>query len=195
MPARSLQTGPVHPAETLRLLENEARAWAHRLELAALAARITIHWHERLRTTAGLARLDCAVILLNPRLLAFPEELTRTFLHELAHLVAHARHPRRLLNPHGPEWQQACRDIGLAGEKRCHTLPLAAPRKVARKYIYHCPHCRKEVPRVRPFRHAEACVDCCRREAGGKYDRRFRFAAGPAPAQVAEIRQFELFRL
>lgn len=195
MAARSLQTGPIHPAETLQLLENEARAWAMRLELPTLATRLTIHWHARLRTTAGLARLDCAVILLNPRLLAFPEELTRTFLHELAHLVAHARHPRRLLNPHGPEWQQACRDLGLAGEKRCHTLPLAAPRKVARKYFYHCPHCRQEVARVRPFRHAEACVVCCRRHAGGKYDRRFRFAVGPAPAPAEDQRQFELFQL
>jgi predicted SprT family Zn-dependent metalloprotease len=195
MPARRLQTGSIHPAETMRLLENEAKAWAVRLELTELAARITIHWHERLRTTAGLARLDCAVILLNPRLLAFPEELTRTFLHELAHLIAHARHPRRLLNPHGPEWQQACHDLGLAGEKRCHSLPLATPRKIARKYVYHCPRCHKEVARVRPFRRAEACLVCCRREASGRYDRRFRFVTGPALVQVEVVRQIELFRL
>ena len=194
-PARALQSGAVHPAETLRLLENEARAWSVRFALPQLAARITLRWHARLRTTAGLARLDCALILLNPRLLAFPEELTRTFLHELAHLVAHARNPRRMIDPHGPEWREACRDLGLSGEKRCHSLPLAAPRRVERKYIYHCPSCRREVRRVRIFRRAEACLQCCRSLAGGKYDRRFRFVAGPAPLNGNSPSQAELFRL
>jgi len=195
MPARALQIGAPYPAEVLRQLQEEARAWTLRLELPQLAARITLHWHARLRTTAGLARLDCAVILLNPRLLAFPEELTRTFLHELAHLVAHARNPRRLIDPHGPEWRLACTDLGLRGEKRCHGLPLATPRRVERKHIYHCPQCRREVRRVRPFRRAEACLTCCRLHAHGRYDRRFRFAAGPAPLNGNTIAQAELFRL
>lgn len=195
MPARALQSGPRHPAEILRQLENEARGWALRLDLPRLASRVTLHWHARLRTTAGLARLDCAVILLNPRLLAFPEELTRTFLHELAHLVAHARHPRRLIEPHGPEWREACRHLGLDGEKRCHTLPLAAPRRVARNYLYHCPSCRREVARTRPFRRSEACLSCCKTHARGRYDRRFRFVAGRAPLHANILRQPELFRL
>jgi SprT protein len=195
MPARALQPGAPHPAAILRQMEIEARAWALRFELPRLAARITLHWHARLRTTAGLARLDCAVILLNPRLLAFPEELTRTFLHELAHLVAHARHPRRLIDPHGPEWRQACRDLGLNGEKRCHTLPLATPRRIERRHHYHCPHCRREVARVRPFRRAEACLACCRTEAGGRYDRRFRFVPGRAPLNGNILRQPDLFQL
>ena len=195
MPARALQSGTIHPAEVLRQLQSEARSWSLRFELPRLAERVTLHWHARLRTTAGLARLDCAVILLNPRLLAFPEELTRTFLHELAHLVAHARHPRRLIDPHGPEWRQACRDLGLADEKRCHTLPLATPRRVERKYTYHCPQCRREVRRVRPFRRAEACLSCCRTEAAGRYDRRFRFVPGPPPLNGNILAQPELFRL
>jgi SprT protein len=195
MPARALQTGAPHPAEVLRQLQEEARTWATRLALPRLAARVTLHWHARLRTTAGLARLDCAVILLNPRLLAFPEELTRTFLHELAHLVAHARNPRRLIDPHGPEWRLACTDLGLPGEKRCHVLPLAAPRRVERKHLYHCPQCRREVRRVRPFRRAEACLACCRTHADGRYDRRFRFAPGPPPFNGNTLAQPELFRL
>jgi predicted SprT family Zn-dependent metalloprotease len=195
MPARSLRPGAPHPADVLRQMENEARAWAVRLQLPRLAARVTLRWHARLRTTAGLARLDCALILINPRLLAFPEELARTLLHELAHLVAHARYPRRLLHPHGPEWKEACRDLGLAGEKRCHTLPLATPRRVERKYTYHCPQCRREVRRVRPFRRAEACLSCCRTEAGGRYDRRFRFVPGPPPLNGNTLAQPELFRL
>jgi predicted SprT family Zn-dependent metalloprotease len=195
MPARSLRPGAPHPADVLRQMENEARVWAVRLQLPRLAARVTLRWHARLRTTAGLARLDCALILINPRLLAFPEELARTLLHELAHLVAHARYPRRLLHPHGPEWKEACRDLGLAGEKRCHTLPLATPRRVERKYTYHCPQCRREVRRVRPFRRAEACLSCCRNEAGGRYDRRFRFVPGPPPLNGNTLAQPELFRL
>ncbi len=195
MPARALQPGTIHPAVVLRQLQEEACAWATRLALPQLAARVTLHWHARLRTTAGLARLDCAVILLNPRLLAFPEELTRTFLHELAHLVAHARNPRRLIDPHGPEWRLACADLGLAGEKRCHVLPLAAPRRVERKHLYHCPQCRREVRRVRPFRRAEACLICCRTHADGRYDRRFRFAPGPPPFNGNTLAQPELFRL
>jgi SprT protein len=195
MPARALQPGPIHPAEILRQLQNEARTWALRLELPRLASRITLHWHARLRTTAGLARLDCAVILLNPRLLAFPDELTRTFLHELAHLVAHARHPRRLIDPHGHEWRQACRDLGLANEKRCHTLPLAAPRRVERRHHYHCPSCRREVARVRPFRRSEACLSCCRQHADGRYDSRFKFVAGPPPPIENALTQAEFFRL
>ena len=195
MPARALQPGAPHPSEILRQLQNEARSWALRLALRQLGERVTLRWHARLRTTAGLARLDCALILLNPRLLAFPEELTRTFLHELAHLVAHARNPRRMIDPHGPEWREACRDLGMPGERRCHTLPLAAPRRVERKYIYHCPSCLREVRRVRVFRRAEACLTCCRARAGGRYDRQFRFVHGPAPVNGNILQQPELFRL
>ncbi|MFZ4483141.1 MAG: SprT-like domain-containing protein [Chthoniobacterales bacterium] len=195
MPARSARPGAPDPQGRAHQLEAEARAWAHRLQLPGLALRLTLRWHPRLRTTAGCARLGPSLILLNPRLLAFPEELTRTFLHELAHLVAHARHPRRRLPPHGPEWQQACCDLGVPGEKRCHTAPLAAPRRVAKKFLYHCPHCRREVARVRPFRRAEACLACCRAHANGRYDGRFRFVAGGSPnAPVARF-QPELFRL
>lgn len=184
-----------HPAEILRRLAHEAREHALRLELPILAERVTLRWHARLRTTAGLARLDCSLILLNPRLLSFPGELARTLLHELAHLVAHARNPRRMLHPHGPEWRQACRDLGLADEKRCHALPLAAPRRVARKYVYHCPHCRREVLRVRPFRRAEACLPCCREHSRGSYDRRFRFVPGRAATITAPLVQPQLFQL
>ncbi|MBU3664392.1 MAG: hypothetical protein FGM15_00730 [Chthoniobacterales bacterium] len=184
-----------HPAEILRRLEQDAREWARRLELPVLGARVTLHWHARLRTTAGLARIDSWLILLNPRLLAFPGELTRTFLHELAHLVAHARHPRRMLHPHGREWREACRDLGLAEEKRCHTLPLAVPRRVERRYVYHCPNCRREVARVRPFRRAEACLSCCRQHGRGGYDRRFRFVPGRAATLAEPLVQTQLFRL
>ena len=189
------KSAPTHPAEIMRRLTLEAQELSVRLGLPVLGTRVTLRWHQRLRTTAGLARLDSSLILLNPRLLAHPAELRRTFLHELAHLVAHARNPRRLIDPHGPEWRQACRDLGLGEEKRCHNLVLAPPRQVTRRYRYHCPHCRREVARVRPFRHGEACLICCRNEAAGRYDRRFRFQPGNAPAHQISMQQAELFLL
>jgi predicted SprT family Zn-dependent metalloprotease len=176
-------------------LQAEGRARAQGLGLPALAARLQMRWHRRLRTTAGMARVREALVLLNPRLLAFPEELRRTFLHELAHLVVHERFPKRRTSPHGAEWRQACRDLGLPGEPRCHDLPLAPRRTVRRNHVYHCPHCRTEVARVRPFRHREACLHCCRRHAAGRYDGRFRFECGPAPVRPAATVQPELFRL
>lgn len=194
-PARSPQSSPPDPAEVARQLELEGRAWARKLGLPALAATLTLRWQPRLRTTAGLARAHGTLILLNPRLLAFPEELSRTFLHELAHLVVFARHPKRRTAPHGPEWRTACHDLGLGGEKRCHTLPLATPRTVRRKHFYHCPSCRKEVARVRPFRNREACVHCCRIHAGGRYDRRFQFQPGSPPPPASASVQPELFQL
>ena len=196
MPTRSFQPGGARPSDISAQLENEARAWALRLGLSGLAASVNLRWHARLRTTAGLACMRRSRIMLNPRLLAFPEELARTFLHEMAHLVAHARYPGRRIAPHGRAWKQACRDLGVPGEKRCHTLPLAQPRKVARRHLYHCPHCHAEVARVRPFRRAEACLACCRTHARGRYDRRFRFVPGrrPVPAAATAV-QAEFFLL
>lgn len=194
-PARSLQPGPPDPSVVAQQLQSEGRAWAVRLGLPTLAASLTLRWNPRLRTTAGMACPRGSVIMLNPRLLAFPEELARTFLHELAHLVVFTRRPKRHTAPHGPEWKMACQELGVAGEKRCHTLPLASPRRVNRNHFYHCPLCHKEVARVRPFRKHEACLHCCRTHAEGRYDRRFEFQPGPAPARKNAFVQPDLFRL
>jgi predicted SprT family Zn-dependent metalloprotease len=184
-----------NPAAVILELEAEARVRAAGLGLTALAARVRVRWHARLRTTAGLAVWRESLVLLNPRLLAFAGEARRTMLHELAHLAARERHPRRRLAPHGSEWRDACRDLGLADEARCHRLSLAAPRRVQRRHRYHCPCCRLEVARVRPLRRREACLRCCRAHAGGRYDGRFRLLPGPPPAPPRDTLQPELFRL
>lgn len=163
--------------DVAKKMEAEARVLAHHLGLFALAKSLNVRWHSRLRTTAGLACARNSRILLNPRLLNFPEELHRTFLHEMAHLVARARHPQRRMAPHGREWKQACADLGVPNESRCHTLTLAPSKKRIRKYFYRCPHCAVKIARVVPLRRQEACVACCRLYARGKYDRRFRFVA------------------
>jgi SprT protein len=101
------------------------------------------------------------------------DETERTFRHELAHLLAQWRIGRRRIAPHGIEWRQACRDLGIADEGRCHNLPFAT-KNFAPRFIYRCPNCRQEFPRVRKIRRATACLACCRKHNGGDFDPRFR---------------------
>jgi predicted SprT family Zn-dependent metalloprotease len=101
------------------------------------------------------------------------DEIDRTLRHELAHLLAQWRVGRRRIAPHGEEWRQACRDLGIADEARCHNLPFAT-ETYARRYIYRCPNCKAEFPRVRRIRRAMACLACCRIHNGGDFDPRFR---------------------
>ncbi len=156
-------------------LQTRARALLHQLGCDALAERVLVRWNSRMRSTAGMALSAKSLITLNPRLLDFrPAELDRTLLHELAHLLAHHRAGRRRITAHGPEWQQACADLGIAGEKRCHDLPLPR-RTIKRAHLYRCPSCGVEVRRVRPLKRKSACLACCKRHARGRYDERFRF--------------------
>lgn len=142
------------------------------LGLSRLAKRVRVGWNSRLRSTAGRARPDDAAIELNPRLAELgADEVRRTLLHELAHLVAYERHGRRIA-PHGPEWRRACAELGISGEKACHDLPLPRHRQ-RRRYYYECRHCREGVERVRRMRRHAACAACCRRYAGGRFDQRF----------------------
>lgn len=146
-----------------------------RLCCPELVARVRVCWNPRMRSTAGMAYPKQALIKLNPRLREISEEeVDRTLRHELAHLLAHHRAGRRRIEPHGKEWRRACADLGLAGEARCHTLPLPR-RTLTRRHAYRCPSCEVEVRRVRPFRRATACLACCRKHADGRYDERFRF--------------------
>jgi predicted SprT family Zn-dependent metalloprotease len=63
--------------------------------------------------------------------------------------------------------------LGIADEKRCHNLPFPAQTYAAR-FLYRCPNCRQEFPRVRRVRRAVACLACCRKHSGGEFDPRFR---------------------
>ena len=156
-------------------MEAGARQLLEAAGCRALAHLVRVRWNRRLKTTAGLANYLHWTVSLNPRLVAFGmEEVDRTLRHELAHLLARHRAGRRRIQPHGPEWRQACADLGLDGEKRCHELPLPR-RRMARKILYRCRHCQAEVRRVRPFRRAVACLKCCREFNRGRYNERFRF--------------------
>jgi predicted SprT family Zn-dependent metalloprotease len=156
-------------------MEAKARELLDALECPDLAKRVRVRWNPRMRSTAGTALVTESLITLNPRLWDFGEiEVDRTLRHELAHLLAHHRAGRRRITAHGPEWQQACRELGLHNEKRCHTLPLPR-RELTARHFYRCPACSQELKRVRPFNRKTACLDCCRRHNRGQYDERFRF--------------------
>jgi len=168
------------PAVSAIVLQETARKLLRSIGQADLANRVQVRWNPRMRSTAGTAYPGKCLINLNPRLAQFgAEEIDRTLRHELAHLLAHHRVGRRRIAPHGPEWRQACQDLGLVDEKRCHDLPLPR-RKVARRFVYRCPHCAVELRRTRPLRSKSACLACCRRYHGGRDDDRFRFVKGAA---------------
>ncbi|PYL23739.1 MAG: hypothetical protein DMF37_09095 [Verrucomicrobia bacterium] len=154
-------------------LESKARKVLYELGASKLACAIRIEWNSRLKTCAGRADYRTKLISLNPRLSEHRAEIDRTLRHELAHLLAQFRAGRRRVLPHGAEWRQACHDLGIADETRCHNLPFAAKRYSPR-FIYRCPNCRREFPRVRRVSRAVACLACCRAHNGGEFDARFR---------------------
>jgi predicted SprT family Zn-dependent metalloprotease len=156
-------------------LQEKARWLLRELGCLEVASRVQVRWNSRMRSSAGTAFPAKALITLNPRLREFgEEEIDRTLRHELAHLLAQHRAGRRRIAPHGREWRQACNNLGLANETRCHNLPL--PRtEVRRPYRYRCVHCGLELRRLKPLRRKSACLACCRLHSGGRFDERFRF--------------------
>ena len=154
-------------------LEAKARELLHALGAGKLAREVRVEWNPRMRSAAGRADFRGKLISLNPELKDHSDEIDRTLRHELAHLLAQWRVGRRRIAPHGPEWREACRDLGIADEARCHNLPFATKAYPAR-FVYRCPNCRQEFPRVRRIRRAIACLACCRKHNGGDFDPRFR---------------------
>jgi len=155
-------------------LETEARELLRSLGAKRIATEIRVEWNPRLKTAAGRADYRHKLISLNPQLVEHPAEIDRTLRHEIAHILAQFREKsRRRISPHGPEWQHACRDLGIGDEKRCHTLPFPA-RRYAPRFIYRCPNCQRDFPRLRKIKRTVACLACCRAHNGGEFDVRFR---------------------
>jgi predicted SprT family Zn-dependent metalloprotease len=154
-------------------LETRARELLGSVGANRIVTELRVEWNSRLKTAAGRADYPQKLISLNPLLVEHGEEIERTLRHELAHILAQFRAGRRRISPHGAEWQQACRDLGITGEKRCHTLPFPAMH-LAPRFIYRCPNCRRDFPRVRKIRRAVACLACCRAHNGGEFHARFR---------------------
>jgi SprT protein len=146
---------------------------------------VQVAWSTRLRTTAGLATWHKRAIYLNPRLMEVSqEEVQRTLRHELAHFLAQYRAGRKRIAAHGPEWKQACADLGIPDESRCHDLPFKRT-KMERRHFYACRECGTQLARVRPLKRRVACLKCCRRHNSGRYHDNFRFVQIPAPEKMA----------
>jgi SprT protein len=154
-------------------LEQIARHLLSALGATRVATELRVEWNSRLKTTAGRADYRQKLISLNPRLFEHPAEIDHTLRHELAHILAQFRAGRRRIRAHGDEWRIACRDLGINDEKRCHNLPFPVNER-ARRYLYKCPNCRRDFPRVRRIKRAVACLACCRAHNGGEFDARFR---------------------
>ena len=154
-------------------LEAKARELLASLGAARIAGELRVEWNSRLKTAAGRADYHKKLISLNPRLFEHPTEIDRTLRHEIAHLLAQFRAGHRRILPHGVEWRRACQDLEIGDEKRCHTLPFPISERVQR-YLYKCPNCHRDFPRVRRLKRAVACLTCCRAHNGGEFDARFR---------------------
>lgn len=154
-------------------LEAKARGILQTWGATKLACELRVEWNPRLKTCAGRADYRSKLISLNPQLVHHPSEIERTLQHELAHILAQFRAARRRILPHGAEWRQACRDLGISDEKRCHNLPFPVSER-ARRYLYRCPNCQRNFPRVRRIKRAVACLACCRAHNRGKFDAHFR---------------------
>ena len=127
-----------------------------------------------MRSSAGRATWPVAEIELNPRLVEISrDEVRRTMLHELAHLVAYERNGHRRILAHGVQWQEACRDLGIPGESATHELALPS-RVLKRRWRYVCPVCEMSFERVRKFKGRVACYDCCQKVNAGEYHEDFR---------------------
>jgi SprT protein len=173
--------GPANGAVALQLstrrdfaLESSADRLLRTRGAARIAAQIRVEWNPRLKSCAGRADYKAKLICLNPLLLEHgADEINRTFLHELAHILAQFRSGRRRIRPHGDEWRGACHDIGIGDEKRCHNLPFPV-RQPARQFRYRCPNCKRDFPRVRRIKRTVACLPCCRAHNRGSFDQRFK---------------------
>ncbi|MEJ6579394.1 MAG: SprT-like domain-containing protein [Akkermansiaceae bacterium] len=166
------------PVSELRGLDSERSAACagllKSLGFGDLVGRVSVHWNARMRSCAGRATWPVALIELNPRLIEISwEEVRRTMLHELAHLVAYERNGNRRIQAHGIQWQQACADLGIPGERATHELSLPS-RTLKRRWRYHCPACEVSFERVRKFKSRVACYDCCRKVNLGSYHEDFR---------------------
>jgi len=167
------------------MLEEVARVLLRQVGCRKLAAQISVCWNPRMRTTAGLACYTSKSIILNPRLIEVSAaEVQRTLRHELAHFVAQHLAGRRRIAPHGEEWKEACRMLGIGDEARCHQLPFKT-RKMQRRFFYGCPECSTVVARVHAMKRQMACIRCCRKFNGGRYHPRFRFLPIDAPEREA----------
>src|SRR5262249_40552601 len=130
-------------------LQTKARELLRSLGANRIAAELRVEWNRRLKTAAGRADYRQKVISLHPRLMNYPERNGSSARQGPGSFGAEIRRkkPARI-SPSRRGVATGCRDLGIAGEKRCHTLPFPA-KPCARRFIYRCPNCGRNFPRVR----------------------------------------------
>ena len=157
----------------LHSILEEALQRIEELTDVTFAAQVDVVWNLRMRSTAGRAFWPEAKVELNPKLIEIGlEEVRRTLLHELAHFLAYHRYGCHRIAPHGLEWQLACLDLGIPGEKATHNLPLPR-RQQQKKWRYSCPSCGERIDRVRKMKRYIACFPCCQKFNSGRYNKKF----------------------
>ncbi len=128
---------------------------------------IAVRMSSRLVDRAGYYRPDQRLIMLSrPYADRYGEaELRATLLHELVHHAVQQRHGRAA-RPHGPEFIAEMRRVGCPR----HCRDTSGLKRI----VLQCAHCGRRYGRQRRLpRGGLACGPCCRRHAGGRFDRRF----------------------
>jgi SprT protein len=112
---------------------------------------VKIDLNNEMRSRAGQANTLSDLIKINYRLhKANPEELEKTFLHELAHIVT--RKVFGFVKSHGHEWQSIMKKMNQEPE-RCHSMDTSELKRsrTKRRFIYTC-RC-SDYLRLSPVRH------------------------------------------
>jgi predicted SprT family Zn-dependent metalloprotease len=91
-----------------------------------------------------------------------------TLEHELLHLYLHAQGKP---SGHNPLFKQLAHERGI---RVFHSNPYPQNRQPRHRYVYECPACLRMVFRRRRHVRDLACGVCCRLDAGGVWDPRFR---------------------
>ena len=133
-----------------------------------------LEWNSRLRSSAGRfvpgsrkffrqapPKIEVASYLLGEP--GAEAHIRDTVAHEMIHLWLWIR---KRPYGHTEEFLAKMREMGAT---RYNPVPkLRGP-----KYIYRCPNCGKDFPARRKLG-VLACLECCRKESNGRFDRRFR---------------------
>jgi len=65
------------------------------------------------------------------------EGFDTTVIHEVAHFIARALNMGKYIKPHGIEWKNVMRSLGISNPKRCHSYSVASSSRMT-YYKYKC---------------------------------------------------------
>jgi len=125
-------------AAALETARAQVRDACRRLGEPDLAARVEVVFNGRFTARMGDAHLDRRRIRISaplwPR--ASEDQRRQTVLHELCHLVAHARFGRGI-PPHGAQWRALMEVLGEP-PARCHQVDRSGLRRATARHLARC---------------------------------------------------------